>query len=183
MVIRDARPDELPAVADLRVRAYVAGGFLSADSGYVPRLRALGTNSDGRVLVATDADEQAIAPDATGAGSGAGQIVGTIMLVSWPHTGQVVSSPDEAEIRALAVAPGTQGRGIGRALLRAALEVAARQGARSLVLSTQREMRAAQRIYEQAGFARLPHRDWFPEPGTKLLVYGLRLDAWAAPVS
>lgn|SRR5450755_449957 len=183
MVIRDARPDELPAVGELRVRAYLAGGFLSPDSGYAPRLRALGTNSDGSVLVAIDAAEQAAASDAPGGGASTGRIVGTIMLVSWPHTGQVVSDPDEAEIRALAVAPGTQGRGIGRALLGAALERAARRGARSLVLSTQREMRAARRIYEQAGFARLPHRDWFPEPSTKLLVYGVRLDTRAPSVS
>lgn len=168
MVIREARPDELPAVGELRVRAYLAGGFLSPDSGYAPRLRALGTDCPSSVLVAIAAADQA---------TPAGQIVGTIMLVSWPRTGEIASSHDEAEIRALAVAPGTQGRGIGGALLSAALDRAVRQGARSLVLSTQPEMRAAHRIYERAGFARQPHRDWSPEPGTELLVYALRLDA------
>jgi ribosomal protein S18 acetylase RimI-like enzyme len=178
VVIREARPDELAAVGELRVSAYVDGGFLSPDSGYVPRLRALGTHEDGSVLVAVAADSQSAdgqsaARDAAGPTAGAAPIVGTIMLVSWPHTGQVVTGPDEAEIRALAVAPGTQGKGIGRALLGAVLQRAARQGARALVLSTQPEMRAAHRLYEKAGFTRLPDRDWSPESGIELLVYGL----------
>jgi ribosomal protein S18 acetylase RimI-like enzyme len=183
VVIREARPDELAAVGELRVSAYVDGGFLSPDSGYVPRLRALGTHEDGSVLVAVAADaadgqsaaRQSAARDAAGPTAGAAPIVGTIMLVSWPHTGQVVTGPDEAEIRALAVAPGTQGQGIGRALLGAVLQRATRQGARALVLSTQPEMRAAHRLYEKAGFTRLPDRDWSPESGIELLVYGLAL--------
>jgi ribosomal protein S18 acetylase RimI-like enzyme len=173
VLIRDALPDELPAIGELRVRAYVTGGFLSPDSGYAPRLRALGTHSGGSVLVAVAADGQA-AP-AAGTAVGTAPIVGTIMLVSWPDTGEVVTGPGEAEIRALAVAPGTQGQGIGRALLGAVLERAARQGTRALVLSTQPEMRAAHRLYERAGFTRLPDRDWSPEPGVNLLVYGLTL--------
>ena len=162
MVIREVGPEELPAVGELRVRAYLAGGFLSPDSSYAPRLRALGASDDGTVLIATD---------------GGDQIAGTIMLAIWPRTGQVVTGPDEAEIRALAVAPGAQGQGIGRALLDAAVARAGSQGARSVVLSTQPEMRAAHRIYERAGFTRLPDRDWSPDPETTLLVYGLRLDA------
>ena len=36
-------------------------------------------------------------------------------------------------------------------------------------------MRTAHRLYERAGFVRLPERDWSPVPGVNLLVYGLRL--------
>jgi ribosomal protein S18 acetylase RimI-like enzyme len=165
VVIRDALPAELGAVGDLRVAAYVTGGFLAPDGGYALRLRTLGTDDEGTVLIATAAD---------------GQIIGTIMLLPMPYAGPIVTGPDEAEIRALAVAPDAQGQGIGGALLRAALERAARQGTRNLVLATQPEMHAARRLYEQAGFHRLPDRDWSPEPGTDLLVYGLRLDQQAA---
>jgi len=45
------------------------------------------------------------------------------------------------------------------------------------VLCTEPAMRVAHRLYEQAGFVRLPERDWTPAPGTTLLVYGLNLDA------
>jgi hypothetical protein len=42
-------------------------------------------------------------------------------------------------------------------------------------------MKAAHRLYDEAGFARLPERDWSPEPGVKLLAYGLVLDGERRP--
>jgi len=154
-------------VGEIRIAAYEAGGFMSADSAYAPTLRDLGANGNGQVLVAT-------VP-----ALGARQIVGTIMLQTWPDTGPVVAGPHEAEIRALAVSPLSQGTGIGRTLLQHALERAGQLGVRHLVLCTEPAMRVAHRLYEQAGFVRLPERDWSPSPGTTLLVYGLKLDAKA----
>jgi hypothetical protein len=52
VIVRDARPGELAEVGEIRVAAYRAGGHLSADSGYAPVLRALGTAGDGTVLAA-----------------------------------------------------------------------------------------------------------------------------------
>jgi ribosomal protein S18 acetylase RimI-like enzyme len=160
VIVRDARPGELAEVGELRVTAYQAGGFLSPDSGYAPMLRALGGDGDGVVLVAVDDD---------------GRMLGTVTLQFWPHGGEVGVSRDEAEIRALAVVPGDQGRGTGSTLLQAVIERARREGVSRLVLLTQPEMRAAQRLYERAGFRRLPDRDWAPVPGTLLLAYGLVL--------
>jgi ribosomal protein S18 acetylase RimI-like enzyme len=166
-------------VGDIRLAAYVRGGFLSADSGYVPTLRGLGADGNGEVLVAT-------APGSTyseaGANSGAGshgqaeRIIGTIMLQPWPHAGEVVTGPHEAEIRALAVRPEAQGQGVGRRLLRQLMGRASERGISHLVLCTTPEMRTAHRLYEQEGFVRLPERDWSPHPGDTLLVYGLHLD-------
>ena len=73
------------------------------------------------------------------------------------------------------MAPDGQGRGTGRALLRAVIERAAQTGVRHLVLLTQPEMQTAQRMYRRAGFVRLPERDWSPRPGMILLAYGLVL--------
>ena len=36
---------------------------------------------------------------------------------------------------------------------------------------------AAQRLYQRAGFRRLPDRDWSPAPGVTLLAYGMDLAA------
>lgn len=36
-------------------------------------------------------------------------------------------------------------------------------------------MKAAHHLYEQAGFGRLPDRDWSPEPGVTLLAYGMHV--------
>ena len=160
MVIRDALRDEFAEIGEIRVNAYLADGFLSPDSGYAPRLRQLGSDGAGPVLVATD--------DAA--------IIGTVMLQTWPNGGELLRGPEEAEIRALAVRPEARGRGVGRALVDAVIDRAARLGVRHLLLLTQQEMKAAHRIYEEAGFARLPDRDRSPEPSVSLLAYGLDLD-------
>ena len=165
MEIRDARPDEFDELGDLRVAAYRADGFLSPQSTYAPTLRALGADSFGQVLVAVD-DR---GPE------GRGPILGTVMLQGWPEAGDVLAGPEEAEIRALAVAPEAQGTGLGRRLLAAVTARAAAAGFQRLLLLTQPDMKTAQHIYEQAGFTRLPDRDWSPEPGLILLAYGLDL--------
>jgi ribosomal protein S18 acetylase RimI-like enzyme len=159
VIVRDARPDELASIGDLRVAAYQADGFLTAATGYTPILHALGADGAGEVLAAVDG----------------GQIVGTIMLLAWRDGGNVTRGPGEAEIRALAVAPHARGRGIGAALVAAVIERAAQRGVRQLVLLTLPEMRAAHRLYTGAGFGRLPGRDWSPRPGETLLAYGLKL--------
>ena len=159
MIVRDARPDELADVGDLRVAAYQEDGFLTAASGYTPILHALGADGAGEVLAAVDG----------------GQIVGTIMLLAWPDGGQLTRGPGEAEIRALAVAPHARGRGIGAALVAAVIERAARRAIRQLLLLTLPEMHAAHRLYAEAGFVRRPDRDWSPRPGETLLAYGLAL--------
>jgi len=169
MLIRDATPNELPEVGELRVSAYQAGGFLSKDSEYAQYLRVLGAGDGGHVLVAVD--------PAYGSHQPACQIAGTVALQLWPNAGQVVTGPGEAEIRALAVAPHSQRAGVGRALLGAVIERAAELAVDHLVLLTQPDMRAARHLYEQARFVRLPDRDWSPAPGTTLLAYGLRLAA------
>jgi ribosomal protein S18 acetylase RimI-like enzyme len=160
MVIRDALPAEFADVGEIRVTAYRADGFLPPDSSYEPRLRTLGADGLGQVLVAERPD---------------GRLVGTIMLRGWPDAGQIVCGPGEAEIRALAVRPEARGEGVGRALLAAVLDRAVREQVRHLVLATEPDMKTAHRLYEAAGFTRLPDRDWSPEPDVLLLAYGLWL--------
>jgi ribosomal protein S18 acetylase RimI-like enzyme len=177
--IRDARQDEFDELGDVRVAAYLADGFLSPQSGYAPTLRALGADGLDQVLVAVDGapgapgDEDAAALQPT---SHRGQILGTVMLQGWPQGGEILAGPDEAEIRALAVVPEARGTGLGRALLAAVVARAVHSGIRHLVLLTQAEMKAAHRLYDEAGFTRLPDRDWSPGPGVTLLAYGLLLD-------
>jgi ribosomal protein S18 acetylase RimI-like enzyme len=161
LIVRDARPAELAGIGDLRVAAYEAGGFLSDASHYGETLRTLGHDGSGQILAAVD--------DRTG------QILGTVMLQLWPDAGHVVRDPDEAEVWALAGAPEARGRGVGRALLQAVIDRARASGVRHLVLCTQTTMLAAQHLYAEAGFGRLPERDFTPVPGFTLPAYGLVL--------
>jgi ribosomal protein S18 acetylase RimI-like enzyme len=159
MEVRDALPEEFASIGDLRVAAYRADGYLSATSTYADVLRALGTDGTGEILAAVDG----------------GRILGTVMLQPWPHAGQVVRGPGEAEIRALAVAKDARGKGIGRVLLAAVTERARLREVRHLLLLTLPAMRAAQHLYAEAGFRRLPARDFQLDSGPALLAFGLTL--------
>ncbi len=162
MIVRDARPGELAEIGNLRVTAYEAGGFLADASNYGDTLRTLGHDGTGQILVAVGSESDAI--------------LGTVMLQPPPHAGHVVRGPDEAEVRALAVAPQARGLGVGRALLAAVTGRARDCGMRRLVLCTQTTMHAAQHLYTEAGFRRMPERDWQPVPGFTLLAFGLELE-------
>jgi ribosomal protein S18 acetylase RimI-like enzyme len=165
VIVREARPDELALIGDLRVAAYRADELLS--ERYEPALRALGADGNDEVLAAVDR----------------GQIVGTVTLQLWPHAGQVVRGPGEGEIRALAVSPQARGRGIGKALLEAVTGLAVRLGVRHLVLFTQTDMTVAQSMYAKAGFCRLPERDWAPLPGLPLIAFGKIISGMPPPAA
>lgn len=159
VIVREALPGEMGAAGALRVAAYQAQGFLAAGSDYADTLRGLGADGHGTVLVAVEDRD----------------LLGTVMLEPWHADSEVARGADEAEMRAFAVSPAAQRRGIGRALIRAAIAEARARGARRLVLSTQPAMTAAQRLYQEEGFTRLPERDWAPVPGLTLLAYALPL--------
>lgn len=59
---------------------------------------------------------------------------------------------DEAHISTLAVHPTERGRGIGEALLRAAMDVAVRMGAELATLEVRASNRSAQNLYRKHGF-------------------------------
>ncbi len=65
---------------------------------------------------------------------------------------------DEAEILTLAVAPEARGQGIGRALLKAAVQHAAALGAESMFLEVGVDNPAALALYAGLGFARAGQR-------------------------
>jgi ribosomal protein S18 acetylase RimI-like enzyme len=93
-----------------------------------------------------------------------------------PHC-ELARDKTEADIRAFAVSPQAQGRGVGRALLQTVIAAAARDGLTTLRLCTQPAMAAAQRLYAAAGFTRTPDLDWEPVPGLTLRAYALVLAA------
>jgi ribosomal protein S18 acetylase RimI-like enzyme len=164
MYVREARADEISAVGDLRLEAYRAQNLLAENPAYAETLRLLGADGHGEILVAVD--------DA--------RMLGTVMLESWHADSEVARAADEAEMRGLAVSPRAQGRGVGAALVRAAVDRAAERGARQVVLSTRPAMTVAQRLYVAEGFTRMPERDWSPVPGVALLAFRRPLAAPAA---
>lgn len=159
MMIRTALPSEHDAIGDLRVRAYRDQDLLDAGPSYADTLHGLGWDAPDEVMAAVDGDA----------------VLGTVVYVPWGSHCEAARGPREAEIRAFAVAPEAQRRGVGTALIKAVIERAERDGLDRLVLSTQQIMSGARRLYEAHGFTRSPERDWSPVPGVDLLVYSRNL--------
>ena len=78
-----------------------------------------------------------------------GEVVGYVAL---GHPTRLESNRHVADIRGLAVAPAHQGRGLGRALVEAAVEEARARGARKLTLRVLGPNTAARALYESCGF-------------------------------
>lgn len=162
MIIREVLPGEAEAVGELRVAAYADRHLLDVNPSYADSLRGLGFGGHGTVLVAAE--------DGPG-----GKLAGTVMYEPWSAASEVARSAGEAEVRALAVAPSAQGRGTGRALMRAVIGQAEAAGVSRLLLSTQPAMTAAQALYRSLGFDRAPELDWEPVPGVTLMGFALRI--------
>lgn len=81
-----------------------------------------------------------------------GEIVGTLSINVFPVLSGDLRS--EAIAEAVVVRPPFRGRGVGRAMMRAALELAAAKGAYKLALSSNLRRLDAHRFYEGMGFTR-----------------------------
>ena len=71
----------------------------------------------------------------------------------------------EGDVQTVAVSPDAQGRGLGRLLLDALLDEAARQGATSVLLEVRADNPSAIGLYERAGFERIAVRRRYYQPG------------------
>lgn len=159
--IRPARADELKAVGELTLDAYVSGRVLAEDVGYAGELLDAARRAElAELLVAVD---------------GSGALLGTVTVVRPGTEFAEVSREGELEFRMLGVHPSATGRGVGEALTRAVIDRARQLAAVRVVLCSMSTMTRAHRLYERLGFVRLPERDWEPHPDVLLIAYGLDL--------
>ncbi len=166
IVIRQAEPGEYDTLGEITAQAYLGDGLLDfgESDAYLGELRDVAKRAAAAEVLVAVAE---------------GGVLGGVTFV--PSGGPMadIARPGEAEIRMLAVARAARGRGAGEALVRACLDRArATEGCVRLVLSTQRTMHAAHRVYERLGFVRTPERDWNPLPhldDITLLTYELTL--------
>lgn len=172
IVIRRAEPGDYEALGEITAQAYLQDGLLDFGESdeYLGELRDVAKRAA--------AAEVLVAVERTSVPSARRTVLGGVTFV--PHGGPMadIARPEEAEMRMLAVSHAARGRGIGEALVCACVDRArATDGCARIVLSTQRTMRTAHRIYERLGFVRTPERDWNPIPhlDVTLLTYGLRL--------
>jgi GNAT superfamily N-acetyltransferase len=81
-----------------------------------------------------------------------GEIVGTLSLNIFPVLSGTMRS--EAIAEAVVIRPAHRGRGLGRAMMRAAMGLAAEKGAYKLALSSNLRRLDAHRFYDGMGFTR-----------------------------
>ena len=162
-LIRPVRPDEFVALGELTVAAYHSlPTEMPHQQIYDEQLRDVATRAaTSCVLVAIGA---------------AGELLGGVTYVSGPEDPYSEElSEGEAGIRMLAVEPARHGRGVGRALTQACIELASAASRRRLVLHTGDQMAAAKHLYESIGFRREPAIDFSPAPDIDLIGYVLDL--------
>lgn len=100
-----------------------------------------------------------------------GAVAGTVLLVEPGSRFRQIAEAGELEVHLLAVAPPFRRAGVGDALLREIFQEAGSRSAKSLVLSTQPGMVAAQQLYRKLGFDRAPARDWTRADGRRFLAF------------
>jgi ribosomal protein S18 acetylase RimI-like enzyme len=161
MEVRPVRAGEHRAAGRLVVAAYRALNGHHMTGGYEVELADVARRAaEAEVFVAVDGPDLlgcvTFVPDATN---------------PWAEELQ----DGEASIRMLAVDPAVQGRGAGAALLESCIGRARTLGRIAVFLHSTPWMRAAHRLYEKAGFVRVPDRDWLPIPEVPLLAFRLDL--------
>ncbi|MFG2135911.1 GNAT family N-acetyltransferase [Streptomyces sp. NPDC048650] len=164
ITIRPARQAEFTAVGDLLMQVYLADGLLvfGEDDPYAAELRKVAHRAEhAEVLVAEAAD---------------GALLGAVTFAAYGSPYADLAGPGEGEFRMLAVRAEGRGRGVGAALVRACLERARRLGLRAMVLSSQRHLLPAHRLYRRLGFLRAGERDWDPVPDITLWAFVRELD-------
>ncbi|MBN9178419.1 MAG: LLM class flavin-dependent oxidoreductase [Microbacterium sp.] len=167
VTIRLVRTEEYARAGEVTAAAYIASYGALSDQ-YLTSLRDVAARvREGDVWVATDPT---------------GDLLGTVW-VSRPNRplNPDIGRPGETDFRQLAVAPHARGRGIGEALTRHVIALAAERGSHRVVMNSGPEMTGAHALYTKLGFRRLPEREQERElePGrvVTLLAFGYDLDA------
>lgn len=154
LVIREALPEELTAVGELRVAAYVTGyGMATGEVGYAAVLRdAPRQAAQSQILVALRQ----------------GELVGTVAIIPAGRPLAEVAQPGEVELRFMAVAPHAWRQGIAQALMEAVID---RSAGQTLVCTVIEGNDPAAGLYLSQGFIPVPARDHTPVPEVRLRVF------------
>jgi GNAT superfamily N-acetyltransferase len=157
----DPGSDADAALEALLNRVYVEGGF--TEPAFAQSLfRSENVRARGTVLAAIDNDD--------------GRLIGLVVAVQGGTSASRFAVVGESELHLLCVDPSARGRGVGRALVDRAIEVARTMGSSRMILWTQPSMAAARHLYEQCGFVRAADRD-FSRGERAFQVFSRPLDA------
>ena len=157
MKIDIARPADYPMLGDLAVAAYRAVPGMDSYEEHIDELRDFETRARHNTIFAARID---------------GELAGVVIYVPGADSPLAeFDDPRAGGVRALAVGPTFQGRGVGRALTERCMAQARRDGHERVVLHTTAELVGARRLYDSMGFARTTELDFTADDGTLLMGY------------
>lgn len=140
-------------LSDLLTEVYVEGGFTKSEEAEVlfdpSKVRQRGT-----LICARDRETSTLA--------------GMVIVVPPGSEARRLAEDNEAEMHLLGVKLDYRGRGLGKRLIEAAIFKAKSEGYSRIILWTQRPMKAAQRLYESAGFSYIRN---YERNGREFLIY------------
>ena len=146
VTVRRARPDDYERVGSLTLAAY--RGLLGDErvGDYADELIDAKRRAEEALLLVAEVD---------------GTVLGGVTYVG-DHTSpwSEWDDPGAAGFRMLAVAPESEGLGIGRRLTAACVDQAKADGKDALILHSTPQMHAAHHLYEDFGFRRDPSLDF-----------------------
>ncbi len=102
------------------------------------------------------------------------KLAGFVIVVPYDSPARRLAGENEGEVHLLGVSPEVRGQGVGGRLIEAGIDKARHMGWSKLILWTQLSMKAAQRLYEAAGFH---YYNDIERNGRKFKVYVLELCA------
>lgn len=147
MILRDALPEDAPAIADLFARAFCAAfAHLYAEEDLKGFLAASHAPAKAAAEIADPAMRVHLAVAEDGA------LLGFAKLVLGPGWPEHARAARVVELKQLYTDPAATGRGIGAALMDWALSQATAQQAGEMQLSVYAENHGAQRFYARYGF-------------------------------
>jgi GNAT superfamily N-acetyltransferase len=141
IVVRDACPDDLPAVLEMWAELRDIGGRLeratppATPDGALDRLQAITLDPDSRALIAVSGD----------------QVAGMAVLTCAQYA--PLFDLVAVHVHYLHVRDGNRRRGVGKALLAAAASFAEEVGAEHLITSVLPQLRETNRFYARLGFS------------------------------
>lgn len=143
--VRAAEPADHPAIAELTMAAYAAGGHMRREDPYMRQLADVAHRAEHGEVVVVELD---------------GEVAASAVITGPGGVLSELARDGEMEFRMLAVDPRHQGRGVARTLVRHLIARAEQApDTEAVVLCSLRSMTAAHALYRSEGFVEDPTRD------------------------
>lgn len=153
--IREATPEDYPAIARIVEAAYLGAGYFEGpDHPYMQQVADVAYRAQRGTVLVAERD---------------GRIIASVTVMAHGDGFDQIAHEGEYEFRLLVVDPLAQRTGAASALVADVEGRARRAAATAVVLTTGEGWEAPNALYPRLGYERAPERDW-PVTGTDIML-------------